>query len=1408
MKTIAQLILVILLVQSVFAQNWEKDILAIDEAYNRGDYISAANLNEKFEKKIRKKLGEENEYMVIYAYKAARNNLANGYLNSFVQHIDKSIEWSKNVYGSDSKKHANLLIDVSGLWIKFGNYTKAESYLTQAENILKSQGEISGDNKVAIDFNYAAIYSGKGFYTEAIDFIDSHLDYYQARAISKEAYIDEKSGKLKTRRLSEAEIFKRFGDYADLLNLKARTFWKQGSVNQADSAFERTRSWIVDQKELGKKSIPWVQNMLWQWQMFYEYGVKKSEARKNFEEALFKLKINHNESHYLALEIYTTLLEVYLANNDNARYKNLRSEYEKVINRYFKKSSLHNINLEVVAMTSRLDRERTKNLEAKTLDLLNNTNALPEYHPKRIELLDFLYTVSITDKNYVNAERYLNDMLEIKRVLYGDDAIEYHLGRLQLAGYYLSFTNKYEEANEIFEESFSKIVQPNIDIWHVAYVNILNNKAIYFEGADKYQQASEMLDEALRVTRTVYDNTDVNYAIELEKIARLQIKIGEYDKADKNIKVARALLFEERKNSQTVIFYVQALETSAKLKAIKGELGDAEDELIRSQRMYFRATNLMGYDELASNIDIADLHILFGRYSRTKVVLADALAQYENIYGKDSRKLIQPLVSMGHLSLTAGEFTEATNYAIRANEIAVKAFGENSSKNAPTLRLSAEIKAELGDYDEAQKNIVKAIEIQEKQFGREHIDVAKSLSELGIIKLYKNDDLKEIESIFNESRTIISSKLGETNPLYADVLTRLSEVYIFSERYTDAFEELNEALKIWELSVDRKKNVNKAEILVLKGDVFYFLKNYNQAEINYLEAKKLYDRFFNKNHPEYVKIISKLAKVYFMEGDSKRAKRNIDESLLNYSIFIKNYFPALSEREKARYWNTIKPVYEFYNTLALELMDEFPDMKKEMMNHALATKALLLNNSIKIRRRIQSSNDTLLISKYNEWQSKNESLIVAMSMSVDQLLENEIDVDRLTNELEELEREISQKSELFAKDMSDDEITWEQVKNALKPNEVAIEMVRFRYFNHVFTDSVLYAGLYVKNDGSMKAPGLILITNGKQLETRYFKYYRNIIYFKGKDQFSYENFWEPIVSKVGASSTIYLSADGIYNQINLEAIPTGDGKYVLDNSNIILVSNTKDIYLRSKRGAQVEASNKAIMFGNPTFYAAATDQRNITISQLPGTEKEVEELNRLLSKRGWNSEVYIEMDASEAKVKELDNPKVFHIATHGFFTPAIETEGKVPGQAGAAASQNPLLRTGLLLAGAGDLLNKTKYNYNMEDGILTAYEAMNLSLDNTDLVVLSACETGLGDLSVGEGVYGLQRAFMVAGAKTLIMSMFKVNDEATQKLMINFYQKWLDTGNMRQAFIDAKKELRNEFHEPIYWGAFIMIGLD
>jgi CHAT domain-containing protein len=1401
-------ILVSLLVSAMFSSavgqaKYDKMVVKVNMAYVSGDYIKATKNNAKLKKKVEKKLGKENRYILAYYLMAARNDLANGLLHPFEQNIQQAINISTRVNKEGTPKHAFLLNRIAELLIQNGNVLQALTYVDEA-NLIVEQFADATDLKAMTELNYAAIYSQQGYYARAIQYIADHENYYSSRAIDKETYIDPASGKLKSRKLSAAEIQKRFDVYAQLLNLKSNTYRFMGKFSSADSSFLSTANWIDE--HLSKSDIRYVENQLWLGQMLEENGVDPKISRKTFENALSRLKREHNESHFLALEVYESLLNSYLVNNEMTRFKNLKNEYERVIKKYFSTQSLNYIRLNALEFNAKLDKERTKTIEDKAMQLLASTSKLPEFHTERIKLYNFAYRAALVNQTYSNADRYLQEILKQKEHLFGKETPEYHLTLTETANFYMDFTDKLETAGEIYQNSFMKIAKPQISVGHVSYVRTLNHIARYYELRDEFELASATLEEALIATRTKFDNEDYEYAIELEKIAGLQINIGQFKEASENITEALEVLVGERRDKTNVVFYVKALETQAKLSALKGEFDEAADDIILSQRLLRRAEDLINYDVFASTIGLADVYVKFGRIAKTEELLLAAIDNYESLYGENSRNLVAPLLSYGNLKLFTGEYTEADKIARRALGIAEEHFGERSTKTAYCKKLMAEVYTSIGDYEKAEQNIADALTIQKDILGADHIEVAKSLSQLGLIKFYKGEDPGTIEPLFDESKSIIASKIGNRTPMYADVLKDLSVLYIQESRFDDAFNSLSLAETIMETRLNTKKNVNAASIYMLTGDIYYQQKDYANAETNYNKALKLYERFFSTEHPEYVRILSKLSKVYYMQGDTRKAKKTIQLVIDNYDNFIKVYFPALSEREKAKFWNTIKSDYEFYNTIAMVFKDEDPALIEKVYNNALTTKAILLSSSIKIRQRILNGNDAELKMLYNEWLAKKEFLTTVLSMRVDQLADNEIDPLALSEEVELLEKQLSEKSDIFGKDSEERKVVWEDVQGVLKPNEVAVEMVRFRYFNHIFTDSVIYVGLYVKNSKSQKAPGVFVINNGAELENRYFKVYRNSIKFKVHDRFSYDQYWAPISNAVGSTATIYLSADGVYNQINLEAIPTGDNKYVIDDSNIVMVSNTKDIYFNEINKSTGNNGVNASMFGNPQYYRDSSNSGKI--KELPGTEAEIAGLNQLLEQSGWKTKVKLDSFATEKEIKLVNNPRIFHVATHGFFTPAAKVEQGALEDQKSTATENPLLRTGLLLAGAGDLLDETQFNYNIEDGILTAYEAMSMNLDNTDLVVLSACETGLGELAFGEGVYGLQRAFMVAGAQTLIMSMFKVNDEATQKLMINFYSKWLATGKKRQSFIDAKKELRNEFREPIYWGAFIMIGLE
>jgi len=290
-------------------------------------------------------------------------------------------------------------------------------------------------------------------------------------------------------------------------------------------------------------------------------------------------------------------------------------------------------------------------------------------------------------------------------------------------------------------------------------------------------------------------------------------------------------------------------------------------------------------------------------------------------------------------------------------------------------------------------------------------------------------------------------------------------------------------------------------------------------------------------------------------------------------------------------------------------------------------------------------------------------------------------------------------------------------------------------------------------------------------------------------------YWAAFDTEVKGKKKLYVSLDGVYNQLSLYTFKKGD--YLVNQYDINLLGNPRDLLGFDSKGKI--RGKTAMLIGNPTYGKGA-------LTDLPGTKKEVDGINTVLKSSGYQVTELTQKEATEAKLKSVNGVSILHIATHGYFLKDVEHTSWPIGVHADNARNNVLLRSGLMLTGASET-DKVKAGLDsLNNGILTAFEARNLNLRATDLVVLSACETGLGEIKAGEGVYGLQRSFIIAGAGAVVISLWKVDDAATQLLMNNFYKNFIAAGNdMQKAFKLTQQELIKQFKDPFYWGAFVMM---
>ncbi len=886
------------------------------------------------------------------------------------------------------------------------------------------------------------------------------------------------------------------------------------------------------------------------------------------------------------------------------------------------------------------------------------------------------------------------------------------------------------------------------------------------------------------------DSTDFNYAITVIDNSGM-MNIRDFDETlTKSAYAASNFLLKEEKDktpAQKSRAILDAAENFYQVRQYK----PAEIYFLDAKLSYETQgiTKNINYSKV--HADLGLLYATMGRFNSAEYYTAEALSIREQSLGTTSKAYASSLNNMAVLYQETARYNESEKSFDEALQIVQGQLGAESEEYAIVLNNQAILFAQIGRMEQAVTKLNSAIAILEKLKKKNTRDQVGFQSNLALL-YQQTDKFTDAEAIYLK----LEKTLGSKDPFYAGVLNNLALLYMQMGQMDKVENYLKRSAEVYKTRFGNQ-NPNYAKVLNDLGNFYRIQGRFVEAEQNLTESLTIRGTALDTNHPDYVKSQEDLAILYWKKGDLSKAESSYRIAMDKSLDFINRYFPPMSEAEKTKYWDILQPRFQRFYNYCLDASATNPSVVQTMYDYQMATKGLLLNSTNKVKKAIFASGNNELIKDYLAWLDKKETLARYYSLSKEDLINQKIDLTTLEKEANDMERALSQRSSDFSQGYAAEKLSFKQVAAVLGDQEAAIEFIRIRSFDKDFTSDSKYAALIITKGAT--TPKLVVLDNGNQLETRYAKFYRNAIQQKAVDGYSYDQFWARIDAQLVGKKTLFISADGVYNQISLNTLKKPDGDYLLNRYDIILVGNTKDV-IAVKNQKPVASKKNAFLLGFPDYGSDA-------VAPLPGTKLEVENIGKILKAGGYQTTPYLQKAATEAVVKSMKGPAIVHIATHGYFQPDVEQASVGVHQENA--KNNPLLRSGLLLAGAsatikGDVMPNLESN---DNGVLTAYEAMNLSLDGTDMIILSACETGLGDVRAGEGVYGLQRAFLVAGAKAMVMSLWKVDDAATQALMTNFYTNLAKGTPKAKAFKQAQLQLMTKFKEPYYWGAFVMMGM-
>ena len=626
-----------------------------------------------------------------------------------------------------------------------------------------------------------------------------------------------------------------------------------------------------------------------------------------------------------------------------------------------------------------------------------------------------------------------------------------------------------------------------------------------------------------------------------------------------------------------------------------------------------------------------------------------------------------------------------------------------------------------------------------------------------------------------------------------------------------------------------KKTYNNQRMILFKLNFYYRVSRDKDNELRTnIELGKLRKKELEWESNSFKTSLDTMLEFYNSTPNPREVMptfRDVNTRLINHTNDV--LASRLTDEKESFLNENIIPYFHVFHSFGYKNQYKYSGYNTLLVNNTLLLKGALLNTSKDILSKLRTVKNPTITNMINAYINEKEFIAQQLSISKSQRVTDfQLRYDRLGG----LESEILYLYQQNFKDERKRSINWR--RTALREDEIAVEFSHFRYFNTTWTDSTIYVAQLFKKD--WRHPKIIPLFEENQLKDIMSKgsnISNNLSRGSKAQQFNassydkdlYNLIIKPIESELKGNDKMYISADGMLHRVAFAALMNASDKRLVEMYDLEQVSSSRVITQRRKQPKKetvllvggvnydFNTEGKNILYNSQTsFLDIVSEEESSTLKTswqyLQGTAKEIENIESILSSKTTRVSILANNKASETKIKALNgkSPDVIHIATHGFFFKNSMTKNSDDIEFKNA--DNPLLRSGLLLAHANYAWQNGNNPYERNDGILTALEISNLDLSKTDLVVLSACETGLGDIEGSEGVYGLQRAFKMAGVKNIMMSLWEVPDKETAEFMTSFYELWLKNNTIRQAFNKTQLKMHKVYpNNPEKWAAFVLI---